>query len=358
MTKTMLVPLDGSPLAARALPYAMALGRGGGHLVLLRVTAPRGWEADPRAEDLLRGELEPAAQTAREAGHTVEIQLEPAYQADVGAAICKVASSRDVDIIVMSTHGRTGPRRLIYGSTADRVLHDADVPVLLVPAASAERWPAEGPLKILVPLDGSELAQEALRPAADLARVLQARILLLRVVEPPTYSRFFPERDLAEARAQLDAAADSLRAEGHPTEVQALVGFSVPTIASVAQDEGAHLIVMATQGRGGLGRLVLGSTAIGTLQHAGVPMALVRPALAGRGVEQPREDAGPVPGAAEPSVSLTFTARELELVQAGIDGLLERGEQDEGRARLARELRERLEPPRAALRGMNGGVPG
>ena len=65
----------------------------------------------------------------------------------------------------MSTHGRSAPGRWVYGSVADRVLRRASVPALLVPANCERQWPADGPLHVLVPLDGSDFAQEALTQA-------------------------------------------------------------------------------------------------------------------------------------------------------------------------------------------------
>ena len=84
----------------------------------------------------------------------------------------------------MSTHGHGGLGRWLYGSVADEVLRRVPVPVLLVSAVCAQTWAQDQPLRVVAPLDGSDLAEEALGPARDLAATLGNELLLLGVVEP------------------------------------------------------------------------------------------------------------------------------------------------------------------------------
>jgi nucleotide-binding universal stress UspA family protein len=195
---------------------------------------------------------------------------------------------------VLATHGRSGLGRWLYGSVADHVLRHAPVPVLLISAGCAPAWPESGPGRILVPLDGSALAEAALAPAAALAGILRARLLLLRAVVPPVatetayatghpyatgqpYAYWDPAEALEATRSYLEPLAGGLRERGLTVDVEAAEGPPAAAIASSAWERGAGLIAMATHGRSGVGRLVLGSVATTTLHLAAVPLLLVRP---------------------------------------------------------------------------------
>jgi nucleotide-binding universal stress UspA family protein len=309
MLYTTLVPLDGSSLAERALPSAAALARAGGKLIL--------FEAVPLGPELSL-DYEIALHEARSYLASVKTWL-ATYESlahvetsvalgDAGPAIIAAAAERHVDVIAMSTHGRSGLGRLLYGSVADAVLRHAAVPVLLFPAACERIWgasppghtnqgpagsaraPGSGatarPPRILVPLDGSALALEALPAASPLAETLGGEVILVQVLEltSPAYAALYPwlEPDrgaaLAEVRRALAGVAAPLRARGFHVTTVAEVGEAAATIAAIAREQQVDLIVMATHGRGGVARLVLGSVATGLVQQSPVPLLLVRPA--------------------------------------------------------------------------------
>ena len=186
----------------------------------------------------------------------------------------------------MSTHGRSGIGRWLYGSVADAVIRSATVPVMLIPSDVRGPWPTDRQPRILVPLDGSQLSEAVLGPALELATRLDAELLLVEVVAwpPIIYSDpiellpYDPEEQLAEVRTYLAHMAARLRKSGASVRWHADVGRTpAATIVRLARDEHADLIAMATHGRSGLARVVLGSTTTGTLQHAGVPLLIVRP---------------------------------------------------------------------------------
>lgn len=138
-------------------------------------------------------------------------------------------------------------------------------------------------------LDGSAFAEEVLAPARELSEVLGAELLLLRVVESSGILRSAEDdldafrtpranQQLAEARHYLEDFAGRVWATGMAVATRVVVGPPATSIAEVARESGADLIAMATHGRGGLARLVLGSVAMGTLQQASAPLLLVRPA--------------------------------------------------------------------------------
>ena len=195
----------------------------------------------------------------------------------------------------MSTHGRGGLGRWILGSVADQLLRRTDRPVLLVPGAGAPAWGTSGQPSVLVGLDGFALAEQVLAPATALAAALAAGVVLLSVVVPPPpgYGYFEEpssgpfgynaEPALAEARDYLAGVADRLGVVGPDLRIRAAVGLAGSTIAGVAAEEGAWAVAIATHGRGGLARVVLGSVAADVLQRATVPLLVVRPV----GLRQP-----------------------------------------------------------------------
>ena len=130
---TILVPLDGTELAERALPYAVAMARRYGSTLLLLEVADHQHPVDD-AESYLRRWSERLAE-----GCGVAVARDVLVGA-ASRAIVDEAAQRHVDLIVMATHARTGVDRMVRGSVADYVLHHAQVPVLLVPEASDRTW--------------------------------------------------------------------------------------------------------------------------------------------------------------------------------------------------------------------------
>jgi nucleotide-binding universal stress UspA family protein len=335
MYRTILVPVDGSALAERAVPYAEALARAAGaRIIALQVpvtnAAVRAGEATmevrsagPEAEylqDLQR----------RLVGRGLEV--ETAIVAGTPAqVIVQEARAREVDLLVLATHGRSGLGRWRYGSVAEDVLRQADVPLLLVPSTSRYTWPLpvcapaggqarhdghdgqEGhgateharPFRVLVPLDGSSFAREALASVSAFARTCDAELILLRVVEPPgtpygevaDVATYDPAPDLVDARRYLEEIAQTLRRRGHPVGIRAEVGFAAATIAETAGEMQVELIAMATHGRSGLSRLIMGSVATGVLHRVPQPLLLVRPVALRQVVSRREQRLAIVPGA-------------------------------------------------------------
>jgi nucleotide-binding universal stress UspA family protein len=286
-----LVLLDGSAFAERALPYASALaGLAEDELILVRVApavarvyatgAPgRDLAVGPPGEPSARGYLEAVAAKLRATGIRATpraVPLQDAARAEqVAAAVAATAAAVGARGVVMTTHGRSGLGRLLYGSVAEAVLRSATTPVLCVPPGAGATWADREPRRVLVPDDGSAVAGAALGPAVELAGLLRAEVLLLRVVEPPDREyRFAAHRALEE---QVDAGPE-LRGVAVQTRVE--VGEPAATIAAVADEAAPLAIVMATHGRAGLARLTMGSVAAGVLPRARVPLLLVPPGAA------------------------------------------------------------------------------
>jgi nucleotide-binding universal stress UspA family protein len=187
-----------------------------------------------------------------------------------------------------------------------------------------------------------------------LARQFAAELVLLSVIQPPTYAYaegfdyvvFEPEEERAAVAGDLEAIAERLRGDGLTVSIRTAVGFAPATIAEIGREERIDLIVMATHGRGGLARLVLGSVATGTLQRAGLPVLLVRPANVHPASAEPASlPSTPAPAAplpVEPAIKLKFTASELDLLGRGLGKLLFAPEADPRLAEPTRRLLARV----------------
>lgn len=292
MSLTVVVPLDGSPLAERALPYAgLFVRQPNVRLVVIRIVpgSQVGDLIDPEHRERLlleaRNYLTGLVPEARAGGLAGAVT----YYGDPASLILDEATAQQADLIVMSTHGRSGWGQWIYGSVAGSILHDSTIPVLLVsPRCRPPRAPLEG-ARILVPHDGSSLASAIVQPAIDLARQLGGEIRLVKVVGPSSFITMDDVPDFAdlpievtdvpEATGMLDAIAERMHLQDVSASVQVLQSRDpVESILEAAHSWKADLIAMATHGHGGLARLVTGSVTQGIVQKADLPVLALRPA--------------------------------------------------------------------------------
>ena len=329
-----LVPLDGSTLARRALPFALAIAsRSQRPLILLKAVSTLNYPTETVARRVLHEaelELEEVAIVLTADG--VQVQTRVA-DGEPATAILDAAMQDDVGLIVMSTHGRGGLGRWLYGSVADTVLRHAPAPVLIVPPDGRPDWPPDRPIRIVVPLDGTRLSEIALGPACEMADALQGSIYLVRSVPFTHYSSYGEgnvfmdegalEGELGGARAYLEEVAERLRTPTRPVDVLATFGSPYLDVPAVAVEVGASLIAMATHGRAGPGRALLGSVTMATLRRTDVPLLLVRPPLVGQ-QHSTTSQANPEAtnpsqtstseDAMEPTTTLSLTPAELELL--------------------------------------------
>ncbi len=308
MLNTILVPLDGSPLAEIALEPAIRLARRcEAELLLVRTLFPEALpKGSPRfaaAHDAQRY-LKAIVDYLRAEGivaHTVILPLEAAE------GIVDEAAFRQVDLIVMTTHGRKGIDALLHPSVTWQVLRQTNAPILTCKCASDDdpaalaihlpRFMTAPEAPILVPLDGSLQAEAALPIAQELARIFGNPLLLVRAGERPYiaggimgYEAMMGQAEqwsLEEAKSYLQRKAAELASTGLKVETEAAVGGAVPFIQQVAEEHQAGLIVIASHGRGWLGRLVLGSVALHILQEVDRPILLVRRQPVPTSEEQP-----------------------------------------------------------------------
>ena len=305
MFKTILVPLDGSELAEKALPYAKLLAqKSSGRIELVRAVEVHaamphdGIEKTLEARQLAATELAAiAAELRRDGPETAE----HVYDGEPVKAIELAAEASGADCIVMATHGRSGLARWAFGSVAERVLRLGGLPVLMIPAHPEGILQGDGSGTVMVPLDGSPLAEEALEAAKDLAHLVGASLTLIQVIEPPNMAYaaesmgYYPIIDLdacvADAKPYLVGVAARLAPEALEVNIEAVVGYAAATIVKLAAAKQATFIVMASHGRTGLARAILGSVAMGVVQRSAIPTLIVRPAaLAAEPESQPERE--------------------------------------------------------------------
>jgi nucleotide-binding universal stress UspA family protein len=290
LVTTILLPVGELALAERALPFATTLARTtGARLVLVRAASAQPLPGmDPRAAGLAasqraEAELGVIVERLRQEGLTADATV---YAGEAGEAIVGAVRQWQADFVVMATHGRTGMARWIGGSVADSVLRRTSVPVLLVPAACKRGWPVDSGLRIVVPLDGSWLAEQALVQARAVAGT-GGEILLYRALLPyaaidsgETLDTLWTDL-LADVRSEavhyLEGVATMLRADGYRVRTAVEHGAPVPRIAEYARREQVDLIVLSSHGRAGAARWLLGSVAEDLLREAPAPLLLVRP---------------------------------------------------------------------------------
>jgi nucleotide-binding universal stress UspA family protein len=292
MIHRILVALDGSKVAEQALPYASALASVTGAELLL-VTAmvpPDRWTDDGVVARWEQEQEAPAAQylgvacdRLREKGTAVRTKV---VWGRAPVVIAAVAEEEAADIIALTTHGRSGITRWVMGSVTDKVLHTSQKPLLLI-RAKEEPPKAVGFKRILVPLDGSAVAEAALPFVERLARQLRAKLLLEQVVLPATaYAGvFIPstvsvlEEIKAGAREYLERIAKGARRAGVTAGISIDVGYVAEALLEAAKARKADLIALSTHGRSGPERWIMGSVADAVVRHAELP-CLVLPARA------------------------------------------------------------------------------
>jgi nucleotide-binding universal stress UspA family protein len=294
-TRRILVPLDGSELATVAIPWARALATPETEIVLFRVVpepAPlielAGTSRYPAAR-ILSHRIDDATEyltdVAGTLGDAAQRVSTGVVAGDAPDAILDAAEEHKADLIIMATHGHGFMGRVLIGSVADRVARAATMPVLLIHpvrgAGAARVDDAVAVARIVVPLDGSDRARQALPVARSLAQQLAVPIHLVRVL--PTAKEIAAQRAsrddayyAEQTTAITDALAEEARAvaaEGITTTSETIVG--APAEAIVDGTREGDLIVMTSHGLGGVRRWLLGSVAERLIRTSAAPVVLV-----------------------------------------------------------------------------------
>jgi nucleotide-binding universal stress UspA family protein len=299
MYTRMLIPLDGSKLAENVLPYARTLARALDLRIELvsvvdlmdfaRTThAGHVRDFDPIIEAAVREGEQYLDNVARSfTGSTVTCVVE---QGQADQIIIERAAGDKETLIGMATRGRSGIHRWLMGSVAEKVLRGATNPLLLVRGNEEGKSDGTATLKsIVVPLDGSKLAETALPRAVELAKKLSLAIVLTRAYQIPlsTYggaeAAYIPNQNALmnvvkeEAGAYLEAKVNELRQNGiEKVSSILLVGSGADEIIDLARTTPDNLIAMCTHGRSGVKRWALGSVTEKVVRHSGDPVLVVR----------------------------------------------------------------------------------
>jgi nucleotide-binding universal stress UspA family protein len=302
MYQKILVPLDGSKVAEAILPCVVWLARGFGARVTLLTVAPSRKEAgqpSPRASgpnsvETMEGlAIEPTRYLEGVAKYLAvrHIEAEPVVvEGDAAETILAQARERGCDLFAMSTRGRSGLGRGLLGSVTDAVIRSSDIPVVVVSPKGGPQGQEEGMAlkRVVVPLDGSSLAETVLPHVKEMARRLSLEVDLIGVVTVPTWPgagyEGYPvevtgleERMEADAAAYLERVGRGFSDEGIPTRWKVLKGSPGLTILSYVQGSSENLVAISTHGRSGLGRLVIGSVADLLIRSLGTPVLVVGP---------------------------------------------------------------------------------
>ncbi len=291
--RTILVPLDGSRTALRAVPYAAALvNLGQAERVVLFMALPTREGPDTGTIDAATHDqweraalrrLRTSARRLQSLG-VGPVEIETRWGVQDADEIVAAAERHGASLIAMGTHGRSGLARALLGSVAMGVLQRATAPCLFVPPGARLRQVHLR--RALLALDGSPLSRQAIPHAQALAKA-GVRVTVLRAV--PLSSTFVPfavpgaegyvpmsviedvtaaaEEDIRKTVAEFPAG----------TEGETLVGAPGRAIIDYAHENGIDLIIMTTHARGALGRALLGSVTDRVMRTAKVPVLVVRP---------------------------------------------------------------------------------
>ena len=251
-----LVPLDGSELAEAVLPVATTFSS------MFQTPLTLCAVADS-SQKLYLDSIAQKWQDGSKAIQTVS------SSGPIAPTIQQTAIQNNVDLIVMSTHGRSGMQRLLLGSIAGELVQQLTCPVLLLRPSEETAVPIQF-RKILLTLDGSEYAERALPYMIPIAQKFGSELILLTVPQSTTVETLG-----LKMQQYLDSIANFCQNLGIPTQIHLTGRDPVSTIIQLSQKEGVDLIMLATHGRGGLQRLLLGSVADDVIQQAHCPLFLV-----------------------------------------------------------------------------------
>ena len=292
MYERILVPLDGSPLAEQVLAYVSVLGKAfGSSVTLFRTFDPvpeemsdpdHGVYIDRLAEAFRNTTLEYLGRVKSSMTELGDAVSTSAHEGDAASLIVNEAAKDPNTLIVMSTHGRSGITRWVLGSVTDKVLRAAANSLMIIRArpqegftaglvaTRSERWSTSVQIDTLVvPVDGSPMAEEVLPHVTAISKAVGAKVSLVRVAPSPDGQ--------AEAREYLSQLGERLRQEGVTSvEEHVLNGEPAGALLDMLESSPHAMVTMTTRGRSGLERWVLGSVTDRIVRHSGTPVLVVR----------------------------------------------------------------------------------
>lgn len=300
MLQHIVVGLDGSPLAESIIEYVSALAKGMNADVMLLHVVPlppslQSGEFHRFLGPLLQQEETQAYEyLQRVVPRLVDAGIKVQSRVAIGEAaaeIIQTAQQEHLDLIALATHGRSGLQRWIHGSVAEKVLHTTRTPLLLIRPTEEHAPPLSQLTRVVVPLDGSPLAETVLPLAESLALQCQVPLVLLRVVELISFTFLDPmgmagvnyqalfDRVQEDADNYVQELVTRVRERGVSVETATPMGLPADKVVGYMHEHPGSLVVMATHGRTGLANVVLGSVARRVVQHGNTPTLIVRPKM-------------------------------------------------------------------------------
>ena len=298
MYTKILIPLDGSKTAEKVLPYARFLA---GNLKLpvellgvvdivemaTHISADRARYLDTMIEDSVRNSEQYLRGIAGTFPTGTKCRVEKGKAEQM---IIEAAAADKGTLITMATHGRSGMNRWLLGSVTEKVLRGGTNPMLLVRATEEGKTDSVATLKsIVVPLDGSELAEGVLPTIAELAKTLKLAVVLFRAYSIPTsayaggegyYAVNYEELLTAmkeETVDYLEKKTEAVKKLGIANvSYVAKEGFAADEIISLSRKSPDNLIAMCTHGRSGVKRWMLGSVTETVVRHSADPVLVLR----------------------------------------------------------------------------------
>lgn len=287
MYARILLPLDGSPLSQLALPYAQMLGEAFNASVELVFCTETEDVPETIASEIRQDAEDDLRQIAASLPKALRTRLtvQPGNPPEV---ILEQAQAEEGTLIVMATHGYSGPQRWFLGSVAHKVVQAAENPVLLIPigAKSPEGGPVEF-ARVIVPLDGSPVAEQVLPHVVSLCKALDMEMILARAYNPNFPGSSIRMREVTKivhdaAEEYMKEALKHMQGEGlTKISYQVLRGIPAQRITDLALETPNSLTALCTHGRHGIGRWVLGSVTDAVI-HCSEEPVLVIPASRAR----------------------------------------------------------------------------
>ncbi|WP_262178651.1 universal stress protein [Haloarcula laminariae] len=288
MYDNILVPVDESAHAERGVDHAVLLAEAFDATVHLLTVVDVKAAAGPFSAGGIDGDyVERQMADQREALAEREANMDVPVETSVGTGtpsegILEYVEDNHIDLVVMGTHGRSGLRRYLTGSVAERVLRLSPVPVVTVRATAASAV-GSGYGDILVPTDGSERAAAAVAHAVSVADAFGSTIHAVSVVNVGDIATgtdiAVPQDLLTELEGAATDATEAVAREAEAAGVDAVTevrtGRPKEDLLEYATDHDIDLVVMGTRGRTGLDRVLLGSTAEALVRRSEVPVLTV-----------------------------------------------------------------------------------
>ncbi len=314
MYENIIVPLDGSDASRQVLPYARSIAKTvGATLHLIGVLEPlnrvdnlsrmgSGAQNAPMSQSELvlsedwralvgglrreaRERLDAAAEETRSRGIETTVEL---LEGEAAEQIIAAGNRQGESLIAMSTHGRSGIGRWMLGSVTDKVVKHTATPVLIIRAQREEPPDDVALSRVVLPLDGSELAERAIPHAVAFANAFGAGITILRSSSPTAYGFGYADyyaaqtytdissEVLSDVRDYVTSAVGRIQGMGVASvEERTPEGNPGAAIIDEVGDDRTKLVVMTTHGRTGVGRWVLGSVTDRVIQHSAGPVMVI-----------------------------------------------------------------------------------